>query len=163
MKIQKLKVGLHRGSFKPLPSTWFFPKYLKIVNFLNMWLRGSTKDIFLPLRYITKDNIEHISNENLTIDKIRQVIKVVEGLGQVEIWWTSGTWSGDEVTILQSGIWGKLYPYISAEGSTRSKHTIDKIRKGNIGWRTCYNNMQKKKLFQGNKNRCAQIINVWIK
>ena len=70
-----------------------------------MWLRGSTKDIFLPLRYITKYNIEHISNEHLNLYKIRQVIKVVEGLGQVERLWKSGTWSGDEVTILQYGIW----------------------------------------------------------
>ena len=70
-----------------------------------MWLRGSTKDIFLPLRYITKDNIEHSSNEHLNLYKIRQVIEVVEGLGQVERLWKPGTWSGDEVTILQSGIW----------------------------------------------------------
>ena len=132
MKIKKLKVGLHRGSFRPLRSTWVFPKHLKLVNFLNMWLRGSTNDIFLPLRYITKDNIENISNEHLNIYKIRQIIKVVEGLGQVERLWKSGPWGGDEVTILQSGIWEKLYPYLSAEGSNRSKHTIDKIRKGKL-------------------------------
>ena len=47
----------------------------------------------------------------------------------------------------------KVQGSMRTESSIISKHTIDKIWKDQISCRICYNNMQKKRLCQGNK-RC---------
>ena len=52
-------------------------------------------------------------------------------------------------------IWGELYSFLRTERRIISNNAavIDKTRKGKISWRTWYNNMQKKKLSEGNKIR----------
>ena len=65
-----------------------------------MWIRGGKKDNVTLLRYLTKSNIDHISNGCCTLSKMRQVMKVVEVWWKVEKLLKYGTWSGAKVTIL---------------------------------------------------------------
>ena len=52
-------------------------------------------------------------------------------------------------------MWSKrfhgLYPYLRTEGNSNTIGCMDKSRKGQITWRYCCNNMQKNKLFEGNR------------
>ena len=59
--------------------------------------------------------------------------------------------------------WMEFQASLWTEFSIISNNKIDKIQKGEISWRMCYDNMQKNKLVQGNKNCCARIIDVRTK
>ena len=61
-----------------------FSNNIQIINLINMYLMVITKENVNPFRYLTKANIENISNGHHTLSKIRQVMKVVEGFRQAE-------------------------------------------------------------------------------
>ena len=72
---------MHHGRLKLLPITWVSPKVIQIINLINMWLRGSTKEDAPLFKYLTKSNIEQVSNGNRNLSKTGQVMKVVDGFG----------------------------------------------------------------------------------
>ena len=83
-------------------------------------------------------------------------MKKAEGFGRYEkVWISESLWSVAKVTIFWSDIWRKLGPFLRTESRIISNNAaaIDETRKEKISWRTFYNNMQKKKLFEGNKVR----------
>ena len=67
--------------------------------------------------------------------------------------WEPCSCNGDRIIKLWSKIWHRLEPYPNTEGNSNKVGCMEKSRKGQISWRTCYNNMQKKKLFEGNRIR----------
>ena len=83
-------------------------------------------------------------------------MKKAEGFGRYEkVWISESLWSVAQVTTLWSAIWGKLDPFLRTESRNISNNAaaIHEIRNGEISQRNFYNNMQKKKLFEGNKIR----------
>ena len=73
------------------------------------------------------------------------------------VWQSSKNWNGITITNLWSSIWSELDSYLRTEGRLNSAKTVEKSRKGQICWRTCYNNMQRKKKFVGNKVRRSRM------
>ena len=59
-----------------------------------MWIRGGKKDNVTLLRYLTKSNIDHISNGCCTLSKMRQVMKVLKSFDKEEKFWEYDTWIG---------------------------------------------------------------------
>ena len=93
------------------------------------------------------------------LSKMRQVMKKVEEFGKEKnVWVSHQSWTGAQITALWTRIQENLDPYLRTESEVQSNNarSLDKSRKGQISWRTCYNNMQKKKLFVGNKARCRR-------
>ena len=80
-------------------------------------------------------------------------MKRVEDFGLEENIWEMGSWNGEGTTKLWSTIWHRLDPCLRTEINSNKTGCMEKSRKGQISWRTCYNNMQKKKLFEGNRIR----------
>ena len=80
-KRQNLTVGLYHGRLNPLTRNWVLPNNLQVINLINMWLRGSTKEDAPLFKYLTKSNIEQVSNGNRNLSKTGQVMKVVDGFG----------------------------------------------------------------------------------
>ena len=80
-------------------------------------------------------------------------MKKDKGFGRYEKLWISEIlWSVAQVTTLWCAIRGELDPFLRTESRIISNNAaaIDETRKEKISWRTFYNNMQKKKLFEGN-------------
>ena len=146
LKKQKLTVGLYHGKLNPLPSIWEFPKRLTMINLMNMWLMGNIKENTPPLHYITKHHIEHIKNGPNNLSKLRQVMKRVKYFGLEGNFWELGSWNGEGITQLWSTIWHRLDTYLSTEGNSNKMGCMEKSRKEQISWRTCYSNMQKKEI-----------------
>ena len=84
---------------------------------------------------------------------MRQVTKRVKYFGLEENVWEPGSWNGQGITKLWSTIWHRLDPYLLTKVNGKKIGCTERSRKGQISWKTCYNNMQKKKLFEGNKIR----------
>ena len=80
-------------------------------------------------------------------------MKQVEDFGLEENVSEPGSWNGEGITKLWSTIWHRLVPYLRTEGNSNKIGCTEKSRKGQISWRTCYSNMQKKKLFERNRIR----------
>ena len=78
-------------------------------------------------------------------------MKPVKYFGLEENVWEMSSWNGEGITKLWSTIWHRLDPYLHTEINSIKIGCMEKSRKGKINWRTCYNNMQKKKLFVGNR------------
>ena len=90
---------------------------------------------------------------DLTIYKTRQVTKRVKYVALEESVWEPGSQNVEGITKLWSTIWHRLDPYLRTEGNSNKIGCMEKSRKGQISWITCYNNMQKNKLFEGNRIR----------
>ena len=80
-------------------------------------------------------------------------MKQVKDFGLEENVWEPGSWNGEVNTNMWSTIWHRLDPYLFTEGDSNKICCMDMSRKEQISWRTCYNNMQKKKLLEGNRIR----------
>ena len=75
------------------------------------------------------------------------------------LWNSYLLWNGEKVTLLWSGIWKDLEVYLK----TVSSSARDKNRRGQISWRICYNNMQKKGCFKGDTRRryAVNTVSIW--
>ena len=60
LKRKNHTIGLYNGILNPLTSNWTFPKGIRMINLINMWIRGSTTDNVLPFLYLGKDTFAHI-------------------------------------------------------------------------------------------------------
>ena len=80
-------------------------------------------------------------------------MKQVKDFGLEENFWEPGSWNGEGNTNMWSTIWHRLDSYIFTEGDSNKIGCMDMSRKGQISWRTCYNNMKKTKLLEGNRIR----------
>ena len=61
-----------------------------------------------------------------------------------------GSCNGEGIKNIWSTIWHRLDTYLRTYINSNKIFCIEKSQKGKISWRTCYNNTQKKKLFEGN-------------
>ena len=82
-------------------------------------------------------------------------MKQVKDFGLKENVWEIGSWNGEGIKKLWSTIWHGLDIYLHIEINSNKIGCMEKSQKGKISWRTCYNNMQKEKSFEG--NRISQI------
>ena len=122
-----------------------------------LWLIGSVVDNVPPLRLLGKEHVTHLKNGRNNLSKIRQVMKEVHNISERKgVWQSSKNWNGATITYLWSSIWSELAQYLRTEGRSNSAKTLEKSRKGQICWRTCYNNMQKKKKCVANKVRISR-------
>ena len=159
LKRRKLTLGLHHGKLNPLPSTWTFPKKMSVIHLINMWLLGNKKENVPPLKLLSSRNVDHLKSGPGNLSKMKQVLLQVESFGRERgLWQSNNVWNGERVTKLWSGIWKDLDQYLRTESSSNrndvaSAKMRDKSRKGQVSWRTCYNNMQKKGIFKGNRRR----------
>ena len=71
-------------------------------------------------------------------------MKRVKDFGLEQNVWEPGSWNGEGITKLWSTIWNRLDNYLLTKGNSNKIGCMDKSRKGQISWRTCYNNMQKR-------------------
>ena len=55
-----------------------------------------------------------------------------------------GSWNGEGITKLWSKNWHRLDPCIHTEINIDKIGCMEKSQKGQISWRTCYNNMKKR-------------------
>ena len=78
LKRRNLTIVLHHGKLNSLIRTWTLPKGLQMINLINMWLRGSTKDNVPPLLYLLKENFAHVKNGAVILSKTKQVMKKAE-------------------------------------------------------------------------------------
>ena len=89
-------------------------------------------------------------------------MNIIEKFGrESNVWLPHNEWDGETITTLWSSIWDKLDPYLRTETQRQrgtNSITCDKSRKGQISWRTCYNKMAKKKLFEGNRIRRSATV-----
>ena len=166
LKRRRTLVGYHHGKFSTLPSTWTFPESLTVINLINMWHRGNTAENIPPYKLLTGADVKHIQGEGRggkrggekTLSRMTQVMKKIEEIGkQKDVWEDKvGKWSAESVTELWNGIWESFQPYL-ASPSTRAED-IEKCRKGQINWRTCYNFLYKKGLLTRNKVRKGKTV-----
>ena len=157
LKRRQIKVGYHHGKLNPLPSTWKFPRGLPIINLITLWIIGNKRENIPPLRLLTAANVEHLKQGRNNLSKMKQVMIQIKKFGVNKgMWENEGNWNGEKITALWSVIWEDLDPYLRTEGKCSSGTDLAKSRKGQISWRTCYNNMQKKSLFVGNRTRRSQ-------
>ena len=70
-------------------------------------------------------------------------MKRVKDFGLEENVWEIGSSNGEGITKLWSTIWHRLDSYLRTEINSNKIGFMEKSRKGQISWRTCYNNMQK--------------------
>ena len=69
-------------------------------------------------------------------------------LGMEEGVWQRNGWNSPAIMTLWSTIWPRLDPCLRTETKgKRGAVLVHKSRNGQITWKTCYNEMQKKKLF----------------
>ena len=71
-------------------------------------------------------------------------MKRVKDFGSEQNIWEMGSWNGEGITNLWSTIWNRLDPCLFAETDIDNIGCMQKSQKGQISWRTCYNNKQKK-------------------
>ena len=72
---------------------------------------------------------------------MRQVIKRVKDFVLENNFWGPGTLNEEEITNMWSNNWHRSYPYLSTEGNGNKIFCMEKNRKGQIIWKTCYNNI----------------------
>jgi len=121
-----------------------------------MWLLGNKKQHVPPLGMMLPVYIKHIDPHGRKYSKMKQVMSKIEKFGKEDnVWRNKSEWDGKYVTTLWSTIWPKLDPFLRTkmQRTGDDQPSRDKSRQGQIGWRTCYNNMQEQGLFAGNKAR----------
>ena len=157
MKRRPLSLGYHHGKLNPLPSSWQIPTGCTVIQLVNMWLLGHKEENIPPLGMMSPDLVKHFDKGGRMYSKMKQVMGKVEDFGRQEKVWRqkSTAWNGATITVLWSEIWSKLDPYLRSQSLSLSNSAVEnrKSRQGQTKWRTCYNNMQKSGLFQGNRVR----------
>ena len=78
-------------------------------------------------------------------------MKQVKDFGSEQNIWEMGSWNGEGITKLWSKNWHRLDPCIHTEINIDKMGCMEKSQKGQISWKTCKNNMKKKKSFEGNR------------
>ena len=134
-------------------------KNMTLINVMNMWLLGNKKENVPPFKFFSSPNVKHLKAGPNTLSKMKQVMLKIENIGKRKnLWNINLLWNGEKVTLLWSGIWKDLEVYLK----TVSNSARGKSRRGQISWRTCYNNMQKKGCFKGNTRRRYAVNTVSI-
>jgi hypothetical protein len=160
MEKRTLTMGHHHGTLNPLPSTWRYPKELNVIQLMTLWLLGNQREKVPPLEMLESRYVNHFDRGGRSLSKMKQLMRKVKEFAEAEdsdvnVWRGPRDWDGETVTTLWSTIWYRLDPYLRTETEIANGDEISygKSRRGQISWRTCYNKMQLKGLFKGNKVR----------
>ena len=154
MSNRTVTMGHHHGQLNPLPSSWTYPKSITIIQLMNLWLIGIKDDKVPPLRMLAPKYVYHFDKNGRVLSKMNVIMRKIEEFGiEFNVWLAARQWDGGSITTLWSSIWEKLDPYLRTETRVGSSYSYEKSRRGQIAWRTCYNKMLKKGLFEGNKVR----------
>jgi len=152
------KMGVSsEGILTPLPPNFSFPK-MNMNGLITKWFLGDRKSNIPPLRFINANNnfVAHIKNGKKDISKMGRVMEKVRHWGvAVDAWPSDGKWDGAKVATLYSKVWPLLDPYLITEGKHGEKSKAKSRREQN-SWRTCYNKMVSRGLFEGGKKRKAK-------
>ena len=70
-------------------------------------------------------------------------MKQVEDFRLEENVWKPGSQNGERIKKLWSKIWHRLNTYLCIEGDSNKISCMNKSQKGQIGWRTCFNDREK--------------------
>ena len=153
------KMGVSsQGILTPLPPDFAsFPR-MNMNGLITKWLLGDKKSNIPPLRLINANPnfIAHVKNGKRDISKMGRVMEKVRHLGMtVDARPSDGRWDGSKVATLYSKVWPLLYPNLTTQGKHGEKSKA-KSRREQGSWRTCYNKMVDRGLFEGGKKRKAK-------
>ena len=143
VKKRQLKVGYHHGTLNPLPVSWKFASMTSL-QLVHNWFIGDLKRNIPPLRTLNSKNVAYLKGGNITRNKMKCFMRVVEAEARQKQVWVEKPSRWDYSAITQ--MWDAIKEdFLAKYGKTK--------RKKELAWTSVYTNMTKANAFGNRRNK----------